>query len=83
MTDKGLWKLFLLFLEMNDCKGSYLYYARKEGQTAGSNGEVRNSDFLWSGFTWRDTRQGHDYWEGLTYKWGKVLVELRDAGHID
>jgi hypothetical protein len=83
MSNKELWKLFLLFLEMNECKGSYLYYARKGTGISYARRYCSKSSVFGGTFSWSETRQGHAYWSKLNSKWENVLGELRDAGSLD
>jgi len=92
MAGKEIWALFLIFLEMNDAKSSFLYYYRKDvdGKNAycrdgymlrhdnGGNGAM---DFIHS-IRVNRTRQGHRYWQDLSMEWRVVVCKLRDADRL-
>lgn len=82
MSKKELWELFTIFLEMNDCKGSFKYYLNKEDSRCvyspswGSLREGPQCDWVEFGFSWKETRQGFEYWDKLDDKWLEICKEL-------
>ena len=77
MNRKELWEIFMLFLDMNDCKGSYLYYLRKDGyKVKDVREEFHCRDVLVDTFTWQGTKQGHNFWNSIDDKWMEVVSKL-------
>lgn len=82
MSKKELWEIFTIFLEMNDCKGSFKYYLNKEHSRYIGNyswGDLREDfpcDWITDSFSWQETRQGYGYWDKLEDKWLVICREL-------
>lgn len=81
MKKREYYTLFKLFLEMNEAKGSYDYYLSKARMDSGVHEKMKWSDYPSSGwimlpFSWRNTRQGRDYWSDLNGKWLRVLDQV-------
>jgi len=77
MNRKELWEIFMLFLDMNDCKGSYLYYLRRDGFKVKQARDERSPRYGWTdNYWWGNTRQGNDFWNSIYIKWEAVVDKL-------
>lgn len=77
MSDKELFKLFLLFLEIKGALSSWKYYQKNDWEYTLRGLKSKPSEkWVIGAFSWSDTRQGHDYWDNLHEEWLSSLEKI-------
>ena len=82
-----LQKIKRIFFNWLKSKGAYEAYKRArhnnnhllgmdQATTPYYRHRLKPVQFVNHAFTWRDTHEGHDFWDNLNYEWRKYLREI-------
>lgn len=84
-STKETQKIFAQFLIKNSVFDSYMYNVR---QQYGNSSLIKSInpmfnmsytfEYIFSAFTWGDTREGHLFWRDMSHKWNIYITKLNE-----